>query len=693
LGYKLTPNSVFAPGPVLSAYPIKRRRAVAAAPAELGRPLRPYASVHRRYFDFTKFESLGLSFMAAFSTAFVNITSTVGFDASESYFGAAVNFFRWLLQNEEYLQPFIVALRTEYRQSESKQWESVLSGWRAHVISRSDIRNSRKHNLIKTLNILIKKMFGFGVIPKLFLESAPSALRPCRPTKTLAEISPRGREEVGQEVINTILSKTSEKAIDLQMKRDFLTTLANANQRILGTPAKHAQELMRINANRLAAIRSCAEKDFTKWVDVWNKGQEAVGRCDLSFEEIVQRLTTRKEVFPEHDDRISLSRLLRYFVSHPNHKGRIFDSDALPKPVSREVSRHGGIQFVQAYLFPHPDLTTAVITLILCDTGANISVALELGLDCLQSSPDPTHRIIAGHKLRGAGKLIINELPIKDRFHEVSTIQAVTTYQQISKIIRELASKEASKLLFLQVARISGVKGVGFTWAKWFRSFVTRHPEISDLPIQSKMIRPSVLMQAEYDKESGIFGAAATADHTSVRTTNSYVFRYPNKMVWERMIREFQALFQAVSIYSIKRAAERLGLTTRQVKKLFGEACRTGLGVACLNPRGGVQPGSIKGEICTQLQNCCSCPNRIVVATVENLKDLIIWHQHLENNRREWELSRPEKWAKDWLPWLVFTRVVIEQASRGRTAAQFSAAKRVAESQLRNGNVNLPCLW
>jgi hypothetical protein len=200
-------------------------------------------------------------------------------------------------------------------------------------------------------------------------------------------------------------------------------------------------------------------------------------------------------------------------------------------------------------------------------------------------------------------------------------------------------------------------------------------------------------MQAEYDKETGIIAAAAIGDHALVRTTKDYVFRYPNKMVWERMVREFQSLFQAVSIYRIKGAARKLGLTVQQVKKLFRQACRTGLGVACLNPRGGIQSGSIKGEVCTQLQNCHSCSNRVVVATTENLRDLIIWNQHLEDSRREWELTRPEKWAKDWLPWLVFTRVVIEQASRGRTAVEFNAAKLMAETQMQNGRINLPQLW
>jgi hypothetical protein len=159
------------------------------------------------------------------------------------------------------------------------------------------------------------------------------------------------------------------------------------------------------------------------------------------------------------------------------------------------------------------------------------------------------------------------------------------------------------------------------------------------------------------------------------------------------LIREFQSLFQAVSIYSIKEAARKLGLTAGHVKRLFSEACRTGLGVACLDPKGGIQLGSEKGKCCTQLQNCPTCSNRIVIGTVENLRDLILWNHHLEQNRIEWELTRPEKWERDWLPWLVFTRVIIEQARRGRTVPQFKKARAIANVMIENSELNLPPLW
>ena len=182
-------------------------------------------------------------------------------------------------------------------------------------------------------------------------------------------------------------------------------------------------------------------------------------------------------------------------------------------------------------------------------------------------------------------------------------------------------------------------------------------------------------------------------DHRSLAVTHGYVSRYPTKAIWERMIREFQVLFQAVAVRSIKGAARKLGLSIRRAKRLFSKACRTGLGVACLDPTSGIQPGSTRGETCTQLQNCLGCPNSIVIATIENLRDLIIWNHHVATKRQEWEATRPEKWQRDWLPWLVFTEVAMQKAKRGRTAPIFQQAAAKARVLIDSGGVNLPELW
>lgn len=638
--------------------------------------------------------------MTAISGAFVKYSSTVASPTAQSSFSTAVRFFRWILANQLQLREFISTLRTNHVQARAEDWEDAVAQWRISIDGEQRLQAVAKHSIICDLNKLIRKLMMFGVIPKCELVNPPKPYCESRPTKTLAEVAHDNSDHRTEAILDEALSGTNSTDIELAVKRDFLKTLIDETGAISGTPQEHARVLMKINAERLAAIRGAAEKDFVKWVDWWNEGQQALRDCDMSYEDISDQIDTRKtyhfsgRLFPSNDDHLSLGRLLTYFLGHPKWKGQVIGRpkhSTLPA-ITVQITRFGPT--IQARLFPHIDLTCAVIVLVLCDTGANVTVARALPKNCLDSSENRGYKVIRGNKMRSSGKLIANELPVKDNLHKVSSVQAIQTYQKISQAMRVLASDNYSKFLFLQQTSHGVVRDVRDNkWTRWFRSFCKRHDKISHLRIQARMIRPSVLMQAAFDKETGIISAAAIADHSSVRTTNPYISRYPMKVVWERMIREFQSLFQAVSIHSINQAARKLGLTERYVKRLFSEACRTGLGVACLEPRSGIQPGSEKGKTCTQLQNCPTCPNRIVIATVENLTDLVLWNHHLEQSRDEWELTRPDKWERDWLPWLVFTRVIIEQAQRGRTVPEFKKATIIARAIIERGELNFPLLW
>jgi hypothetical protein len=674
---------------------------MAAQAKQLGSPLRPYDDVHGRHYDFTELEELGREFMSAIAAAFVKYSSTVAAPTAQGIFSTTVGFLRWIKANQQQLSAFVSMLRADYRQCHSYTWEEAIALWRAAVIGEDGLTNVVKYNKIKTLNTAVKRLAAFGVLPKVYLLGASRQLRASRPTRTLAEITPNNSVTLSAEILDKALLGATEKGIELQVKRDFLKSLINETGTIVGTAEEHAKLLMKVNADRLAAVRRCAEKDFSKWVAVWNEGQGLLAKCDLSYKEICKRIYPHnrkgefwhQSVFPENDPTRSLSRLLKYFAEHPEYRGRmVYQHRSIACAIQSELARFGGPEIVQKYLFPSLELTTAVMVLILCDTGANVEVARTLPADCLENSENPGYKIIKGNKMRAKGKLIADELPTRDGNHDIGCVQAILTYQEVSQSMRKLASKNDSSLLFLSTT--SAVKSVSpIRWSKAFKLFLSRHSEISHLPIQSRMIRPSVLMQAEFENQTGIIAAAALADHTSLHTTHHYVARYPTKVVWERMMREFQSLFQAVSIYSIGGAAEKLGLSAKHVRQLFGEACRNGLGVACIDPKGGLQPNSKKGKTCTQLENCPSCPNRIVVATVENLRDLILFNHQLEKSRKEWEVTRPERWARVWLPWLVFTQVVMELASRGRTASHFGKARLIATTMIERGVIHFPPLW
>jgi hypothetical protein len=670
--------------------------------------LRPYDSRHGRHWDFSEFEILGRDFVAAFAPCFLAYSSVVARSTAATNYHAARLLLCFLTINRETLGQLIPILESDYTKATARAWEEALALWRDDLIGNDAISPVTKHGYIKSVNMLLRKMISRGVIPEItFLNSIPKARKASRATPSLAELHFHDIKEKSKKILEETLSGFGGTAVERQVKEDFLASLLSEAGDITGNPIEQAEALFQINRGRLKLLRSCAVKDFIKWRDSSLRGINLVRVCDLTFEEIAgivdyrhkdlkKRSSALKTLFPEDEQDVSLARLLKYFVDHPKYRGRITwpQREIPPHWFFNLAPRFGGFKPLQDYLFPPVELTASVITLILCDTGANVSVALTLLRDCLEDSKERNYMVLKGNKMRAGGKIIFNELPIKDPLNEVSCVEAIQTYQMISGTLRGLATEKVANQLFLYFGLSGSVRNPPiYRWNNYFRAFCNRHPELKDLKIQSKMVRVSVLLQASMDKDAGLFAANARGDHASIATTYDYLARYPNHVIWAAMIRKFMNLFQAVSIIDIKGAAEKLGLSSEQVERLFNEACRTGLGVICLDPKAGVQPGSKKGTNCAELQNCPTCPNCIVVATAEYLKDLILWNEHLERHRQEWENSRPERWGKVWLPWLVFTQVVIEQASRGRTVKEFKRARALANEQTNNGEINLPPLW
>ncbi len=645
--------------------------------------------------------------MLAFALGFIRYSSSVSLGTAQGAYSYVLRLLRWLKNNQDHYLSLTAALQSDHTKALAKDWEDTLQLWQDYVIAQPRPGPSTKYNIIKHTSTVLRRMTTFGVIPHITYARVPRNLNQItRPIRTLAEWQ-QNIKKGSEKILEKVLSGMKGTNTAIQIKKDFLTTLLNETGEIAGSANAHAKILMKINADRIEMIRDCACKDFKKWRDVWIEGQRLLQAYDISFNEIaaiVDRQHTSMKVrmrelstlFPDSDPELSLACLLRYLSDHPEYRGQImrFAKGTLRSWEWRQAGRFGGLETLQAYLFPHQDLTAAAIIIVLCDTGANISVARTLSYECLEDSKEIGYQTLKGIKMRAGGKLIVNELPVKDPTHDVSCIEIIQTYQSISSPLRRLATEKAAESLFLYIGWSGSIKCVdNGQWGKMFRAFRKRHAEFRNVNVHSKMIRPSVLMQAAYDKETGIIAAAAIGDHNSFATTDGYIARYPNQLIWGRMIREFQSLFQVISIQNIKGAASKLGLAPKQVKNLLSEAHRTGLGVMCLDPCAGLQPGSEKGKLCTQPQNCPGCANRFVIATVENLKDLVLWNCHLEQQRPEWERTRPERWERVWLPWLIFTTVAIEQASRGRTVREFKKAKELADEQIASNRVNFGPLW
>jgi hypothetical protein len=256
------------------------------------------------------------------------------------------------------------------------------------------------------------------------------------------------------------------------------------------------------------------------------------------------------------------------------------------------------------------------------------------------------------------------------------------------------ANESLRDFLFLQHTSHGGINVVPVgTAEKRFKSFLLQHEQLRGFSFTLDMIRPSVLLQIAHENDGNLLAAQFNASHASFSTTSGYTDKYPTRVIYERQIREFQQLFQVVAIADIASAPRKLGISTGQFRALFGEANRTGLGVACLNPKAGFQPGTVQGQDCDKLELCSGCSLRFVVATVPNVTDLILFNYRLEVSRPEMEATRPERWAEVWLPWLIFSEVALDKMSRGPEAAIYLEAKAAADVRIAAGDLHLPPPW
>src|SRR5947209_195436 len=401
--------------------------------------LRPYDNTHGRYWDFGEFEILGRDFVSAFALCFVRYSSSVAKNTAEASYKAVRRLLLFLTGNRETLMPLIRVLESNHTEATTRDWEKALALWRDDLISKPDITPVTKHGYIKNLNTILKNMVGGGVIPDItYLDSLPKALKLSRATPTLAELRPPQIKERSKKILEEVLSGFGETELGHQVKEDFLASLLSEVGDMPGNAVEQAEALFELNRERLKMIRACAVKDFIHWRNYALKGIDLIHGCDLTFDEIAALIDSKPSssrrrardlgyLFPKNDQELSLARLLKYFAEHPKYRGLMKwrHGDTVPRWFRRLATRFGGFEQLQDYLFPPSEMAASVITIILCDTGANVSVALTLLRDCLEVSKERGYMVLKGNKMRALGKVIVNELPVKDPANEVSCVEAI----------------------------------------------------------------------------------------------------------------------------------------------------------------------------------------------------------------------------------------------------------------------------
>lgn len=660
-------------------------------------------------FSFDKFQPLARVFLLDAIPIIEKAFFIWGAEKSEEIYYSFTNLLLFFQsQKEKELHPeFFARLATKaYRDIDDLTWEKMLYEWRDYILHHS-LENGRetdlltKHNIVIRSNRLLIELAENNIVPEVKIKGFPGAkARSGKKSRTsLAQLSTANDSHLLRKKQEKATAKLGEYFDELEKPEalEFINALCQelTSQEVRSLDiGSLISQISKLNKARLVMLRACAEKDFLRWHMHWNEGQRALKSVDLSEDEICDVLDSETRSVSAR--RKSSTRILggsRSSETDPHfkylgnclllaigaHDGIISGIYGRYHHICR---RYGGKDAFHAYLHPHNRARLALWVILLVDAGANCEVVRDMPFDCLHRTDDPTQmKVSFGLKARANYQRIEDHLPIEPEDGQLlSAVQAIDCYKQMSARYRGLADDCTKGFLFLHEREGKITNYSEFGARENFISFLADHPELAGLDARPSFIRPSYLLQRQHDDpQARLEVAQAAGDHASPSSTQLYTGKTHTKLIYQKKIREFQSLFQAVIISSIEGAAEKLAISQSEAQHLFSEAARSGLGVACLNSKAGLQLGTKRGEDCTRLDACPGCDMRYLVGTVDNIADLILFEEYLQANEEQMMQKSALVWEQRWLPWLVLAEIALANFKQGETASMYVRAKANAD--------------
>ena len=612
----------------------------------------------------------------------------------------------------------------------SEDIEFVLRSFQSSVCEKAGKRNTCVAQF-SAINKFFEVLSRQGVLPQSYELRVPASSKSqslvagSRPKLSLAEVpTKRFPEEEVEDLIRPLLEKrfSKDEVVELTRK-DFLKTLASEGYAVSKSRREHLKFIEEINERRLRDLRKAAEDELLDCWFEYERGQKILEGCDLSYEkDIVQLIQEHlslpykqgwgknrlwRELFAGVDTEVRIARYLRILESRYNGIFPAIDYRTLEMCSFhvRGTAELGGRRAIRAMLEPRAEAYVAAILILLIDTGANVSVITNLPYNCLKDRDDSNEKSFTGWKKRANNKVIRDVLLIDDG-NRVSSVRAIEMMKEMTSRFRRLAEhgpggpywhksyevmpvpdetdplhkflflskfkpKEPVRLLENSVIQVN------------FKKFLKKHHDFRYLDsIRMDGIRSSVLLAEAFKGNGGLLVAQALADQNSRDTTNGYIHKYAQAVILETSIRKFQDLLEAVLIADVPNGHEKLGIPEEEYFEALSEAHRTGLGVMCLKPMDGFQPGTDKGSACDKLERCPACEKMFVPATLQNVQDMILFNRYLNEKQEELEALSPHDWENIWLPYRVLTDEALARIQKGETATVYQQAmKQVGDAK------------
>lgn len=662
-----------------------------------GDPTRPFHEGHRRNYSFRDLiPAFGLAGATRIATRFCEVVGPSAAGGKRQY-RLVLSAFRSLGDNLP--GRAVVALSTG-KAIEDRIFEGPLRKWRAHHLGSNREPHVSSGEIVTARAVLERMaLLGEAVEVLVPLPNAGSA----RPKASLAEAKVR----CGERVAGIVSTFAESRSLDYDRREveAFVSNLALSGELADIDIDELPEAIRKLNRERLERIAACAHVAFQQGYErhaqglaLLERGRERTATLDGLLHDIRIGQRTRADLrrhFTESGGEDGLAAYLHHVDrDHGGHLPRSTEARSNAEAVFYgKITRGlGGIGALTGLLHPCERTVAAACIVYIVEAGANGAVARGLLTDCLRSSSVPGHREVDGWKDR-SGRPIVTDLPADHRDGSPSAVSVLEALRDIQPRLARLAAGADARHLFLAdtVGRIRPMPE--HRLLALFRDIVGDDPSLADVTLRIDMIRSSVLLDAALSADGNINVATAIANHSDEGMTAHYVVKMPLRIIYERKIRHFQETLASVALVGIEGAAERLGLPLDKVRLLAERAMRTGLGRLCLKPTAGIQPGTVAGEACPKVEACSGCVAAVVVADVELVADLVIWHGSLVEAAETWEPEREERFVEAWLDDLAFCDVALEALKRGPHARILRRGREVAAARLADPAFERPRPW
>lgn len=501
--------------------------------------------------------------------------------------------------------------------------------------------------------------------------------RTARPT--VAEITRGGRALDYAAILKDAIER-GDGGEEANRYLQALEAEVTANGRRL-TNVELMQAIAELNRSRLDMLRDIASRRFITCRDAYDHAQSMVADGAPVSKSLASRVLgggfhasgTVDRLFLEPAPQEAKANFIRFVYDHCG--GVLPRSGALPSTGAyREaIVRFGGAREVNGFFGAHEDAVAAAADIYMCDTNANPSTAENLPPDFESKSDRAGMVFVRSRKDRPVPKDIIEELPIKDPVHELSTVAALRGVKRMTDIYRTIAPDLSQHLLLFRWYDRPSIATTGFLANRL--DYLLRETPLRDVPIRPSYIRPAGLLKVGLSSGGSIAEVAARGDH-GFGTAVEYTARYPVRLIYEQQIRYFMGALEDLASKGRWKSDSLAGPSA---------STRVGNGLTCLDPRAGVQDDVVEGEVCGRLDRCLGCWNSYFVAEVESVAEVILLRSHLAAEQPSWEATRSERWSQVWLPQLAFCDVVLEKLRRSRFARLVPQAEQLAASMTARG--------